>query len=605
MAVAPQAMAAEQHLDHAEFRWDGGEPAVPVVLPDTWVDRGITGLGPMAPAAHYRLSFSLPEVPTHALAVRLMRVCSQHQVWLNGVLLRDRASGFEQTVRRPWNLMLDLPSSLLQTGQNQLDLKVLCGLRSGLSDAWIGPSNQVDAAQAALVRTEVTFPVALNLAAVGVSLFLLWLWVRHRANRALGIFAMFCLLHSTRTAMALMDVLIMGQGPADAWLVSGDVISAGLFCEFVLAYTAQPASRFRTGLWACCAALLVMGVVESLTGGVLRTRQLGYPVLAAWSAFALGWLWVYRPRQPQSPWWAGLALPLSISLMCVAWGHDGIYQQGHLSIMGRYWMPLAVPLALLAYAAGFLSHVAAALRRVEGINQVLEGQVAERTMALQRAHAEQARFLAAASHDLRQPVAAVGLWISVLKDHVVGSGPMGILAKVEAALAGLEQLLNGLLDLSRLESGSVKANLQPVPLQAVFERIRDHEAPGAARKGLVLRIRTSTLAAHADPLLLEQLLRNLVANATRYTASGGVLLAARVRGTDVLLQVFDTGPGIEPAKQAAVFEAFVTLPTATLAPGERMASLGLGLAIARRCAGLMSADLTLQSKLGRGSRFDQ
>jgi CheY-like chemotaxis protein len=227
--------------------------------------------------------------------------------------------------------------------------------------------------------------------------------------------------------------------------------------------------------------------------------------------------------------------------------------------------------------------------------------VRERTEALAAAHAAKSRFLAAASHDLRQPVVTIGLLVGLLREQITVPALRSMVIKVDEAVAAMESLLAGLLDLLRLESGAMRARLQRVPLQALFDAVAVHESEAARRKGLVLRVRTTELAVHADPVLLEQIVRNLVSNAVRYTDTGRVRLAARLRvDGGVRIQVWDTGRGIAADKQAAVFEEFVQLDNPQR---ERTKGLGLGLAIVQRSAALLDAELQLRSVPGRGSCF--
>jgi CheY-like chemotaxis protein len=172
--------------------------------------------------------------------------------------------------------------------------------------------------------------------------------------------------------------------------------------------------------------------------------------------------------------------------------------------------------------------------------------------------------------------------------------------RVDEAVASMESLLTGLLDLSRLDSGTLVPRLQTVALQPMFDAIAAHEGDAARRKGLAFRLRPSTLAVRCDPVLLEQIVRNFVSNAVRYTDAGGVLLAARMRGGRVLVQVWDTGRGIAADRHDAVFEEFVQLEHPQR---DRSQGLGLGLTIAKRGAALLGAQLMLASQPGRGSCF--
>jgi signal transduction histidine kinase/CheY-like chemotaxis protein len=237
------------------------------------------------------------------------------------------------------------------------------------------------------------------------------------------------------------------------------------------------------------------------------------------------------------------------------------------------------------------------------IAQVLSGasRIADRSRELEVASAAKTRFLAAASHDLRQPVVSISLLTELLREQPLPAAATPILARIGDSVQALNQLLKGLLDLSRFEAGTVQVHNARFALRPLLLRTIGDEAEAARRKGIALRVRAGPFGIHSDAVLLEQILRNLVGNAVRYTRRGGVLVSARQRGSDrLLLQVWDTGPGIPAQSQSLVFEEFVQLH-----PEEqgRAGGLGLGLSLVRRAAGVLGAPLTLRSVVGRGTCF--
>lgn len=223
----------------------------------------------------------------------------------------------------------------------------------------------------------------------------------------------------------------------------------------------------------------------------------------------------------------------------------------------------------------------------------------------QTADRAKTRFLAAASHDLRQPIHALGLLISTLsvlgRRGDVPSGEARSLASSAKAIVGnLSGLLNALLDISKLDAGVVTVARESVDLGELFHNLRDEFAASARAKGLSWRVVDTSAHVDTDPMMLKRILDNLLTNAFRYTNSGGVLLGCRRRGTAVEIQVWDTGLGIPQDQKAAVFEEFVQLhnPARDKAQG-----LGLGLAIVRRTAELLGHPLKLISVPDRGSMF--
>lgn len=237
------------------------------------------------------------------------------------------------------------------------------------------------------------------------------------------------------------------------------------------------------------------------------------------------------------------------------------------------------------------------------IAEVLSGasRVAERSRELEIASAAKTRFLAVASHDLRQPVVSISLLTELLREQALPAAAGAIVERIGVSVQALNELLKGLLDLSRFEAGAVQVHRTRIALRPLLARIVGDEAESARRKGIALRVRIAPYETHSDAVLLEQILRNLVGNAVRYTRSGAVLVGVRPRGADrVVVQVWDTGPGIPTQSQASVFDEFVQLDP----HGEgRSGGLGLGLSLVSRAAHVLGAPIRLRSVVGQGSCF--
>jgi signal transduction histidine kinase len=214
------------------------------------------------------------------------------------------------------------------------------------------------------------------------------------------------------------------------------------------------------------------------------------------------------------------------------------------------------------------------------------------------------QFFAAASHDLRQPLHALGLFAEALRQRSHDEEVAHLVNSINSSVDALEGLFSELLDITKIDTGGVEATPQHFNLGDVFRRLRLHFEPVAFEKGLDLRFRGGMHHAFADPILTERILRNLLSNAIRYTNDGGVLVCARRRGERLLLQVWDSGVGIKPEQQQRVFEEFyqVSDDASALQPHHRK-GLGLGLAIVKRLAQLMGAQITLRSQPGHGSVF--
>ncbi len=210
------------------------------------------------------------------------------------------------------------------------------------------------------------------------------------------------------------------------------------------------------------------------------------------------------------------------------------------------------------------------------------------------------RFLAAASHDLRQPVHALSLFVAALRPRIVDHEAGRLLDNIDSSVQAMGGLFNGLLDISRLDAGVVEVNAQAFALQPLLERIcRDHASEAESKK-VELRCRPTRVAVYSDPLLVERIVRNIVANAIKYTDRGAVLVGVRRRGRTVTVQVWDTGRGIAQSEQPQIFKEFYQ---AANPERDRTKGVGLGLAIVRRLTQLLGHPLGFRSRQGHGSMF--
>ena len=212
------------------------------------------------------------------------------------------------------------------------------------------------------------------------------------------------------------------------------------------------------------------------------------------------------------------------------------------------------------------------------------------------------RFLAAASHDLRQPTHALGMFVARLGQLPLDTSTRQLVGSVEDSVRAMQDLLDDLLDVSRLDAGAVTVTLRPVALQSVLNLVQAALQPLATEKGLRLRFRPTTWWVMTDAMLLHRILMNLVHNALRYTDVGTVLVACRRSGDGqwVRLEVWDSGIGISPEHQQDIFKEFYQIGNTGR---DRAYGLGLGLNIAQRSASLLGHPMNLHSAPGRGSRF--
>ncbi|AGW93638.1 ATP-binding response regulator [Cupriavidus necator] len=246
--------------------------------------------------------------------------------------------------------------------------------------------------------------------------------------------------------------------------------------------------------------------------------------------------------------------------------------------------------------------IALRFENVELISQLREQTV--RAEAAQHAAEEASRaksvFLASASHDLRQPLHAMGLFLVSLGRTGLDERQRQLVAHIEASSGAAREMLNSLLDFSKLEAGVITPRPRPFRLQPLLYKLENEFAPQADARGLVYRTRDTTATLYGDPTLVELVLRNLIANAIRYTQQGGVLVACRKRRLHAVIEVWDTGIGIPVAQHRDIFREFHQLGNPER---DQRKGLGLGLAIVDGLARTMRTRVTLGSRPGRGSVF--
>ncbi|MEW5965040.1 MAG: PAS domain-containing hybrid sensor histidine kinase/response regulator [Pseudomonadota bacterium] len=246
-------------------------------------------------------------------------------------------------------------------------------------------------------------------------------------------------------------------------------------------------------------------------------------------------------------------------------------------------------------------------------NETLERRVRERTAellevnaALEEAKAkadlanlDKTRFLAAASHDILQPLNAARLYAASLAERPLAEGEALLAKNVDASLSAVEEIFAALIEISRMDSGRLEPDIQELPLAEIFDQLAVEFRPLAKEKGLDLRVLATEAWVRSDRRMLRRVLQNLLGNAIKYTRRGGVLLGVRRRGGEVVITVSDTGPGIPPDQQAIVFKEFHRLEGA----GSTVPGVGLGLSIVERIGRLLGHPVRLVSTPGRGSTF--
>ena len=244
--------------------------------------------------------------------------------------------------------------------------------------------------------------------------------------------------------------------------------------------------------------------------------------------------------------------------------------------------------------------------RTDALNQALEKlnvshrELSDANQLAEQANLSKTKFLAAVSHDLLQPLNAARLFATTLAEQPLDDRPKSLVDSMTRSLNDVENLLRTLVDISKLDAGVVHADKTNIRVAPILEQLSTEFEATARHAQLKFKHRTCNAWVHSDSLLLIRLLRNLLTNAIRYTKTGGVLLSARRRGSQLLIQVWDTGEGISEEDQSTIFEEFKRLPNADKAHDK---GLGLGLSIVDKIAKVLGHTLTVTSSLGKGSVF--
>jgi two-component system, sensor histidine kinase len=403
---------------------------------------------------------------------------------------------------------------------------------------------------------------------------------------------------ATLLAVTIMTAVLVFIGatriePA-AWFSVAMCAQAGGRLLLYRTYLRVPRAEDEWRLWArrfCVAAVIGglvvgFGAVYIMTAGRADLQVIALLLVFAFSSGAVGAFGVYLPA---------IYLYLhAVSIGPVGW----LLWQGdtlHIALGGLYLLWLV---AMMEQAHRLSVQFVESVRlRFEKLD-LAEDLRREKAVA-EQANAEKSRFLAAASHDLRQPVHALSLFVEALRPRTMDAEARVLLDHIDNSVHAMGGLFGGLLDISRLDAGVVEVNRTDFAIQPLLERVcRDLQAQ-ARDKGLELELHRCSAFVHSDPVLLERVLRNIIANAVTYTDKGRVVVGCR-RGSPLSVQVWDTGRGIPTGEQQRVFQEFYQLGNPER---DRSKGVGLGLAIVKRLTTLLDCPLRLQSVPGKGSVF--
>jgi two-component system, sensor histidine kinase len=409
---------------------------------------------------------------------------------------------------------------------------------------------------------------------VGVFLALLLTWTLYQpviGKAVLGWLAAFCVsrislvLYARRARM--LDLSAQRMRDIFRWLIVAKAIEGVLWGLLVWI-------AFDTATLP--GKLLLISLMAAISGNAVSLLA---PVLRLYLALTIPMLLVVASKLGSM----GDATHFALALCCVLY-IAGQFGQARLS------------------ARTIHSAISLRFENLELIEKLrVESELARQaTLEAEDANLSKSKFLAAASHDLRQPIHAQGLFLAALSKSTLDAKQKAIVKHAQAASEASTEMLNTLLDFSRIEAGVVTPKPVLTPLQQLFHKLERELAPLADGKGLVYRVRDTPLVIHTDAALLELVLRNLITNAIRYTERGGLLVGCRVQKEMLTIGVYDTGIGIAPSQQAEVFKEFHQLGNPER---DRRKGLGLGLAIAEGLCASLGYMLGLSSTPGRGSAF--
>ena len=575
---------------------------VTIKLPDDWKAHN---LKPPAVAC-YRAKIFMAHSPTIAWALRIDRLPGNHRITVNGIQLTTRhMEGADVTSMATLPYLIELPVNVLLAGDNDIEIDVRMGpfRKPGISPMTAGPIAHMRADFDTWTSLTVDLPKTLNWTVAGMALFLLLAWRARPSDKVFAYFGGLMVIMSSRNAFYFLETIGWPIPIVDWLFFSSHAVTSFYLVAFGMSYASVDFSRILNPLRVLVVAFILGSFAALGTAHLDTLRLIAYPIMMIG-----GIVVVIKVVQTawKRDWIEAVFMTAGPVGTYISVAHDYLFLTPYLDVTDLYWTPYCTPIIFLGYALTLMRKFVDTMNLSERMNITLEERVAERTRALEVANQSKTRFLASASHDLRQPTAAIGLLVSLLRQQKVAPEVKELTDMLDEAVASMESLLVGLLDISRLDAGAVQVQFQPVCLNDVFQAVRVHEKSAADAKGLQLRFRFPAnagphLTVLTDPVLIHGVLRNLVANAIRYTQQGGVLVAVRRHGKRRLrIEIWDTGIGIAPDQQERIFDEFYQVSNAAR---DRSRGIGLGLAIVRRTASLLGEQVTVKSRVGRGSCF--
>ena len=616
-AVAPAQAAPAQELRQAQ-RSNTAQAAATVALPDRLsVEAGQQG--PLLPVYTLRADFGTAPL---RMALYLPGLFNHARIRVNGHVVFNTLGEPPHLAPRGADrlLLTTLPDEFIRPGVNEIDIALEARRWTSLSTVWVGPVDELRPRYLRKLGWQIHAPVVAAAIILALSVCVLLLWLRRRRETLYAYFGVGGVVWSLHNVWAVLPHPLLPYPHA----AIGWNMGFGLFVAPIVVFCIRLAQwrvpRFERALW------VALGL-----GSLLVYAAHGFGVLdAALTCWRLFWIGVVSVGVVAVGHYAltrrdfHSVLLLAAGATAFAFGaHDWLITRSlgdnNPVLLTAYSGLMFFPLVAWMLIDGFVQ----AARELERLNAELEGRVAAKNAELltaleamraakeaaEAANRAKSSFLAAASHDLRQPMHALGLYMATLRGESLSSTHADLVERMSDSVGALDTMFDALLDISRIDAGAVEPEPRTFALEPMLHRLAEDFARQAGDKGLRLSVRVASAArrlnAFSDPLLVERILRNLLANAVKYTADGGVLLACRLRAADTAqprwqIEIWDSGPGIPESERERVFEEFYQLGNPER---DRAAGLGLGLSIVRRLALLLGHRLTLHSLPGHGSRF--
>ena len=567
--------------------------------------------------ASYRMSLDLPGAP-HRLAVFVPGLIAHDRILFNGRVIDDHMADPMAPLPRSIHRIryIEVAQEFVRTGTNIIEIEAAGRNFVSMSPVNVGDTASLGDRFERRVAGAVLGPAAVALVVGTLALCVLLIWARTR-DSLYGYFGLGTLGWSLHDAWTVLPIAVMTPAHRVVWWTSLYSFFVAMLVIFCIRFAGWRWPRFERMLCVLAfSAPVVLYAAEA--AGLGDSAQPGWLLL--WIAFvAVGFAavghYVWRHRDTSG---ALLVLTGGVSLAFAI--RDWLVTNSGEDNNPVFLVPYAGLMFVVLVAWMLIDRFVATSRAAETMNRELERRVSAGSEQLVKALAQmrsskevaesaaraKSTFLAAASHDLRQPIHALGLYLAALADDRLGRPQREIASRMTATLTTLETMLNALLDVSRMDAGAIVKRPRSFALAPLLHRLADEYAKAAAERGLRLSVRiapgTEGVYAMSDPMLVERIVLNLLGNAVKYTREGGVLLSCRLRDQDRhwRLEVWDTGPGIAAKDRERVFEEFYQVGNPER---DRTQGLGLGLSIVRRLTALLGHPLRLDSRVGRGSRF--